>query len=235
MDLLKSNPKILISPANGNLIEKITALGFDVIPTKPIDGLISFEKYHADMQMLVINSYAFIPQDGLYLKRIAENNNYTPIICEPIGGNYPKCVALNAALVGNKLICKADALSKMVQSYCEEQKIEILNVRQGYAKCSTLVLNDNAIITADVSICKVARTAQIDVHCIRPGYINLEGADYGFVGGSSFVIGDTVVFFGDISTHPDSEAIISFINNYNMKYISLFDGMLTDVGGGVIL
>ena len=49
------------------------------------------------------------------------------------------------------------------------------------------------------------------------------------------VVGDTVVFFGDVNTHPDCREILDFISKYGMKHISLMDGLLTDIGGAVIL
>ena len=40
---------------------------------------------------------------------------------------------------------------------------EIINVKQGYAKCSICVVSDNAIITADKGIAKAAIQNRIDV------------------------------------------------------------------------
>lgn len=235
MRLHDYNAYVLIAPMYRLVIDRLNSLGINTVFTKPIKSLICYEQYHADIQMLIIDSIAFIPQNASYLKEYAERLSLVPILCEFIDGKYPANVALNAVLLGDKIICREDALSVEVKKYCYEKNIEILNVKQGYAKCSTLVLNDNAIITADVNIHKAAVRSFVDSLLIRPGYINLDGADYGFIGGSSMVIGDTVVFFGDVNTHPDCSLILDFLYKHNMNHVSLFDGELVDIGGAVLL
>jgi hypothetical protein len=52
---------------------------------------------------------------------------------------------------------------------------------------------------------------------------------YGFIGGCCGKIGEQLVFYGDISKHPDFERIYKFIKDRNIK-IKWFDFPLEDIG-----
>ncbi len=229
------NKSILISPVDTELIDAINGLGIKTIFSECIDNLIAYERYHADMQLLRIKDRFFLPNNatGLVSKVSAFSQNMC--MCESLKKNYPLNVSLNAAQVGEFLFCKVNSLAPEVRDFSTENDIKLINVNQGYAKCSTLVLNDNAIITADESICKVAADLNLDVLLIRQGYIYLDDDNYGFIGGASGVIGDTVLFFGDLKTHPDAKNIKLFLNKHKMKQMSLCKGRLKDIGGFVLL
>ena len=77
-------------------------------------------------------------------------------------------------------------------------------------------------------ICKAA-SPHLDVLLIRPGYIILKGFDYGFIGGTCGRIGDEIIFNGDISAHPDYDAIQAFIKSRGLD-IKYFDYPLEDIG-----
>ena len=106
--------------------------------------------------------------------------------------------------------------------------------RQGYSRCSVCVVNDNAIITADEGICRSAKAHGIDVLKIRPGYIDLPGFDYGFIGGASFKLSDTkLAFTGGLDKHPDAERIIEFASLHNIDIVYITDKPAFDIGGAI--
>ena len=226
---------VLISPTDSKLIEALKSRGIDVIFTVPQSGLYDNEQYHADMQCLIVDNNAYIPKvsseisDGIskYVDQIT--------LCSNPSMKYPDNISLNALVFGRKIFCKASALDADVSDYCNERGIEIINVNQGYTKCSTLALGDKAIITADPSVYKAATENKIDALRISSGHILLEGADYGFIGGASGVIGDKVYFFGDICKHPDFKEIADFIELKGFTFECLTDESLHDVGGFVTL
>lgn len=226
---------VYISPIEPNISESLRSYGINVIASKCINTLRENEQYHADMQICIINNTAFIPQNTAEIADILKILCYDVVICKPLNYTYPENISLNVAIIGDKLYCKESSLAKEIADFCKENKIEIVNVNQGYTKCSTLILNKKAIITSDSTICTAAENNSISVLRISPGNIYLQDADYGFIGGCSGVIGDTVYFFGDIETHPDSEEIVRFIKKQGMNYISLNKGMLKDIGGFVLL
>ena len=109
-----------------------------------------------------------------------------------------------------------------------------INSRQGYSRCSVCVVSDNAIITTDEGICRGAEAHGIDVLKIQPGYIDLLGFDYGFIGGASFKISDTkLAFTGRLDKHPDAERIIEFASLHNVNIVYITDKPAFDIGGAV--
>ena len=195
-----------------------------------VDEKISF---HADI------SFLFDGTDTLFISSEMaqyENlfRNIVPrviVIPENLGDSYPYDVLLNCVVLGRKLICNVDTVSPTVLKYFSEKDYFVINVRQGYAKCSVLPVSDNAIITDDPSIAKAGVIHGIDVLTVSKGSVSLDGFDYGFIGGASGRIDDrTVAFCGDISMHPDYDEIRQFIGKYGISALSLDDNRPYDIG-----
>ncbi len=155
-----------------------------------------------------------------------------PICCieEEYENKYPHDVLLNALSMGKHLFCN----TKAVASKLLELGLEPCHTNQGYSKCSALPLGTDALITSDASIAKKAKQIGIDVLEIQPGYVMLDGYDYGFIGGcASFAPRgktSTVLFCGDITKHPDAKKIESFCQVHGFEVISLAKSCLYDVG-----
>ena len=149
-----------------------------------------------------------------------------------VGATYPEDVALNFVFTGNILLGNTAFLSKKVKSYVEEARISLLSVKQGYAKCSSVVL-DGALITADSGIASAARVAGLDTLLISAGGVTLPPYPYGFLGGASGVCGKTAFFCGDLGSHSDGKAIEAFCRKHGYATASLSPEPLFD--GGSIL
>ena len=224
---------VILSEKHPEFAQRLRALGYHTIPTDHIDAYIPYESDHADMQCLIINRTAFI-SDHCDTLINALQSAYTVALCKSdITGRYPASVALNAAVIGKNVICRADALDPSIRTYCELNGYRINHVRQGYAKCSCAVVGDNALITADHGIYRSLSSCSISALLIEEGRVALDGADYGFIGGASGYDADknTLYFSGSIDLHPDGARIKEFCCRYGVKAISLTDGPLTDIGG----
>jgi len=141
-----------------------------------------------------------------------------------LSSHYPGDIAYNVLIYKGFAFAKAECTDDVVKEELKKRKIELINVNQGYAKCSSAVCKEG-IITADESIYSACLKCGINVLKINPGYVKLTGYDYGFIGGASGEINGKLTFFGDISKHPDYEKI-KFFCVYD--YISDFP--LTDIG-----
>lgn len=130
---------------------------------------------------------------------------------------YPKDVNLCAALIGNKVLHNSNYTDPEILAL----GLENIYVKQGYARCTALIIDDKSIITADNGIASAAKRCGIDVLLISDEGIILDGFDKGFIGGASFMAGDTVYFIGDINRHPDGAAICEFIQCHGVNYCSL--------------
>ena len=148
---------------------------------------------------------------------------------------YPGDAQMNVCILGNKVICNPKTVPDAIVKYLTigNRAVQISS-RQGYSRCSVCVVNDNAIITADEGICRSAEARGVDVLKIRPGYIDLPGFDYGFIGGASFKISDTkLAFTGRLDSHPDAERITEFASLHNIDIVYITDKRAFDIGGAI--
>ena len=207
-----------------------------------LDGCVST---HPDT-LIFSDGFAYIiNEENLQVLPEEIRSRMMPVSDTPYGG-YPTDTALNAVRVGRYLFARLSSLAPSVRGYAEENGIELVNVNQGYARCSALPLPAvRAAITADPSLAAAMEGKGIEVLRIRPGHIALEGHDYGFIGGASFVyeprgccsISDHsryVYFFGQLRRHPDGEAVREFLSRHGYAAVCL-GGELTDYGGAVII
>ena len=182
---------------------------------------------HADMLM-----YGNIVQKDYYGHNKELFDGFDMILAdESFGDKYPDDVLLNAFAVADALFGRLESLSvKIKQLYPKA-----VNLRQGYAKCSTLLFQGNAV-TADRGIADALTKHGLKVLLITPGHIALHGYDYGFIGGASGKITeDTVIFFGDVENHRDFEKIRAFLSSHGCFYECTDKEALRDIGGMIPL
>ncbi len=149
---------------------------------------------------------------------------------ENINEKYPSDILFNAVKLGNYIFGRTDSMSELIKNYADQNKTTLVNVKQGYTKCSVCKVSEGAIITADEGIAKAAEKHGIDVLKISQGHIGLDGCNYGFIGGASGNDGANTYFCGNIDLHPDGEAIKSFCKAHGRPAVSLGANQLYDVG-----
>jgi hypothetical protein len=207
---------------------------YTVIPLPPSPFLASPVSAHPDMLMFIGNARLICE------KRYFDDNAETVERIAKIGGlkidttdekaspEYPHDVIFNAAPIGDKLICRKASVSKKIADMYSAENI--VNVRQGYAKCSTCAVSERAFITADESVKKALLAQGFEVLKISAGGIELKGYDCGFIGGASGSDGERVYFCGSLDLHPDGEAIKAFCASHGRPAVSLSEAPLYDVG-----
>ena len=213
-------------------VREIENLGHTVISSDTVDIFPIPEQKHADMQILPINRDIFILNECTALAKKIPNDRL--IYCDKKAGKkYPENILLNFLFLNNTLYGKLSAIDKNLVDFCEENNIKTVNINQGYARCSTLVLNEKAVITSDLTIEKALKKDGVEVLLISSGNIILDGYDYGFIGGASGKIDEnTVVFLGNVTNHPDYRRIENYCENHNISIkIICKDMPLTDIGG----
>lgn len=232
-NLPQDNAKIVVmSTNNKELVNRVEELGVKVLPSENLSKLLTFEQYHTDLQFLHYNKdTVFVLKECTSLKENLKKYFSNVIeISKNIDKDYPNNVMLNCVVLNDKLICNSKTISDEVLQMAIKDNLKIITANQGYTKCSTCIVSENAIITSDKSIYKSCRN-EMDVLLIRRGYIELLGTDYGFIGGSSFKYNrNTLVFTGNIKLHPDYESIKSFAENHNAELLSLTENTMIDIG-----
>ena len=212
---------------------------FEAVKLTPDPALASPVASHADMLLFRIGDTVFVHEkyadSNCGIVREIEKRGLTVIRARgPRGAEYPLDVGLNCAVLGGAVLCRRDAAATEILAFCEERDVPVVNVRQGYAACSSLFFGNSAV-TADLSVAAAAESLGAEVLRIRPGHVELPGYDAGFIGGASGVWGNEIFFFGDVDTHPDRGKIRDFAAERGMKCVCLGDGPLTDLGGMMIV
>jgi len=219
---------------NRDIERNITNMGIKVIKTIKHPLLYSAISYHPDAVICPIGRGTMVaaPTVFEYYQKVLSSYRVELIKGETVlSSNYPFNIAYNIAMMSNKAILHSRYADPVVLKELNSNKVELIEVKQGYAKCSTAIVNEKAIITSDKGIAHKAGQKGIDVLLIRPGYVQLEGFDYGFIGGCCGRInGDTIVFAGNIYRHPDGERIKNFSEKYNIYPVNLHNGHLNDIG-----
>ena len=149
---------------------------------------------------------------------------------EAVKFEYPYDVRFNAFSIGKTLFCSQKGVSVAVLDDARRNGQEIVFVKQGYAKCSTVVVGENAIITADVGIASAAKSRGIDTLVVSAGGVRLDGYDTGFLGGASGAFGNKVYFCGDLERDPDCAKITEFCEKHGKNVVSLSPSPLFDAG-----
>ncbi len=154
------------------------------------------------------------------------------ILCDPsdLSSPYPLDVRFNAVTIGNYLFGHPDHLSDALLAYARENGLTLCPVAQGYAGCSSAVL-DGVLCSADLGILRAAERVGVKTLPIEAGGVSLPPYPYGFFGGAVAVTDDTVYTCGALETHPDAARIKVSITASGRRIVSLFDGALLDLGG----
>ncbi len=153
---------------------------------------------------------------------------------EEQGCKYPADSRLNVCILGNYLIENEKYADKLMAS--QRPDLKIINVKQGYTKCSICVVDSKSIITSDKAIAEKAGEAGLNVLLIQAGHVWLPGYDTGFIGGAAFkTAANGLAFTGRIEGHPDKEKILEFLNDRNVEPIFLTDEPIFDIGSAIPL
>lgn len=186
---------------------------------------------HPDIQLFIHHNHAFVHPDidTVFLKRLEYFCEIT--VCPtPLSSEYPGDIPYNVACTGQYAIHRTGCTDPVVKKNLETCGITLINTKQGYSKCSTLIVDEKSIITADRSIAGAALEAGIDSLTVTPGYVELQGYKYGFLGGASGRFMDMVLLTGNIDEHPDRENIYEFIESRGLKVKILSGRKAIDTG-----
>ena len=217
-------------------LKALKDLGLDTYLVPPSPSLQAAVASHTDMLMFIgfgrlFCHSSYYENNKEILDNLAKIGSLTLSVSnEKWSQDYPNDVLFNACIVGNKLICNKKTVSSNILSAASEHGYEIINVNQGYTKCSICPVSENAIITADKCIATTCEENGMDVLLISEGHISLPPYNFGFIGGTSGVCGDSVYFCGSLASHPDGDKITNFCIKHGKKAVSLSKGVLEDVG-----
>lgn len=195
----------------------------------PVCGHSDLLVFRLDKYLVTRKSYYVVAKNEI--DRVCKQAKLELILSDAkAGGEYPLDCGLCAAVTGKNILCREASTDGEILSLASRLGYKIINLPQGYTKCSCAVLADGAIITADRGIAAKTLENSIDTLLISEGNVDLTGYSYGFIGGASGLCGDTLYLCGDLSLHPDGSAITDFARRHGTNCISLGKERLYDVG-----
>lgn len=140
-------------------------------------------------------------------------------------GVYPQDCAFNALTIPEK-----NTVIGRKKSLCPPLSSIAVNCNQGYAACGALNVG-GTVLTADTSVLKALKEANVEAVRVSGGDIPLPGYDTGFIGGCGGFYENTLCVFGDPTVSKTGSELCEFCRQAGVELISLADGPLTDYGG----
>ncbi len=227
-----SSAVVIINPeAPESLFEGLQRYGIEALPVPVTKNVAPPLKGHPDLQLFFHHDRFFCHNELSTSFINALKNLGEVIICESqLGSRYPKDIAFNVACTGRVAFHREDMTERKIRSFLATENIPLVNVSQGYSKCSTCIVSENHIITADAGIHGAALQQGMDSLLINPGYILLPGYRHGFIGGATGILDNRLFFTGAIDHHPDAQAIKNFIKRSGREIAFLSEEPVIDLG-----
>lgn len=210
----------------------LEGLGFNVIKSfdfayiyEPVNTHPDLQIHFTDDKTAVVAPKAF----NYYRKQIPREITLIKGDKDP-GAAYPEDCAYNAARIGNNVFGNLKFIDREIIRIYESMNMNFINVKQGYTKCGTCIVGDNAAITEDEGIFKALTENGVDALKINVGEVVLNGFEYGFIGGATGLSGRNLIFCGDVSAHSDHTAIKNFLDDHKVDIINLLQTKFYDYG-----
>lgn len=211
-----------------NAFDELSVKVESVIPNELLDASVSL---HADILANYVGNCTFLVDcRQKELIEFVEQAGGTIKTVDNIKSPYPNDCLLNFADIGDYIICNKSILTQEIFELLPQK--QIIDVKQGYSKCSVCICKQNIIITDDISIYNaVSQYDNIKSLLVEKWSVRIEKYDYGFIGGCSGLVDkDLLLFNGDLSTHTDFDKIKNFLYDNGVSYIDIKGKPLTDIG-----
>ncbi len=230
--MAKNRKCLLVDYRAKRQIKSLMQMGFDILQVYKHSNLQLPLSSHPDMLIYPLyNKVIYAP--GTSYDTL---NNIRLAGCDIVRGsthltcNYPGDIAYNVARIGNKVFHNTRYTDPLLHDELHGYGCKFIRINQGYTKCNICVIGNNAAITEDRGIARVLCREDVDVLLIPPGNVRLPGYEYGFIGGASGCVGDTIFLTGRILNDDIRECVERFIekHKFNLKYLS--EDEIIDIG-----
>lgn len=207
--------------------------GSNFLPSFTLSDVLFGINSHPDMSVCpLFDGDVIVAKEGYcYYKKILPESLNIIKGENDLKKEYPFDIALNAVIIDGKLFHNLKYTDKALLKYCQNKNIEFVNVKQGYTKCSTLIVDEKSVITSDKKLNEIYLKNGLDSLFVSNDDILINNFEHGFIGGCGGKISkDTIGFFGDITKHKDYMKIKEFLTKRNIKHKMILNGPLFDYG-----
>ena len=211
-----------------NVFDELSVKVVNVIQNEFLDAPVC---KHADILANYVGKSTFlVDKHQTELCNFIKNNGGKYVLIDDVKSPYPNDCLLNFADIGDYIICNKTILREKIVEFLPNKKI--IDVKQGYSKCSVCICGYNTIITDDKSVYNaVLQYDNINSLLIEKGSVHINKYDYGFIGGCCGLVDKSLLLFnGDLSTHSDFDKIKNFLYDNGVNYIDIKGKPLTDIG-----
>ena len=224
----------IVNCQNPIFTDKIKRYGYTLIAVEESSNISKPVSLHADMLYLKTDKNHLFISDCQTNNITALKNIGFTINTVNLSPGYKTECGLNMVVTDDMILHNP----KTGVDICLSQKNKhIVYTRQGYTKCSTIVIGNNNFITEDESIFYALQKSGKNCLLIQKGYVKLKGYNYGFIGGASVYLEkeNLLLFFGNITKHCNYYDIINFCSDIGVKIDFISEIELTDIGGAICL
>lgn len=229
--------------------EYIKSLGYKIIEVSYNPDLYDEIAAHVDISYVKIDDEVITSPDRFVdLSKIIKCS----VGKSDLESKYPRDIPYNVCIMGKNAIHNFKYTDEIVKKKLEKKEFNLINVKQGYTKCSIAVIDEKSCITSDLNIAKKLMDNDIDVLFVNEPdikllkrtnsnetmqnkmffeYSNMQG----FIGGAMVRIDNEVVLFGDVNKLLNKNKIINFIQSKGIKF-KWFEGLdVIDYGSVVVI
>lgn len=223
-----------------NIEKYFLDLGYEIIKVKKHKHIYNEISSHTDIFCIKIDDTVIYEKEAISGKL---NNKYKCINGDNVENFYPKVAMYNVCVIDNFAVHNFCMTDKKILEILDSKKYNLINVKQGYSRCSILPLGNKSCITSDKGIYKELIKNSFDVLYIDQSELDIKlfsnvgvySNMTGFIGGCSSVMGDTVIFFGDIDKFKCKDKLINYINSKGFKIKDFKDMDVIDYGSCIFL
>lgn len=194
----------------------LLANDFSFIETTPNHNLDQRIDDHPDLSLFKLADDTIIVDEGMYDYYKEKLSGYNVIKGEKVGEKYPRDSIYNIVRLKDYYIHN-DITERNIEKYFKENRVNHLKVKQGYTRCSIIPLK-NILITSDYGIYKTLRE-KIAIKLVDNDEVILDGFAQGFLGGTCGLVGNKLIFTGDITRHRAYPVIKELCNRENIDII----------------
>ena len=230
--------KISLAVVDGRVDKEIEKFLYNreinIIKTCKSNFLYDAISYHPDIIMCHIGDNEIIVAKNApskFVYKLEENGFEVMEGSNEVSEKYPLDVFYNVCIDKDSVICNEKYTDKILLEKLYEKGKSIINVKQGYTKCSTLIVDSGIFVTSDKGIHTILIKEKKKSLLISPKHIELFNMNYGFIGGASGKISEKeIAFYGNILLHKDGDIINRFLIKNGFKSVSLSKNKLIDLG-----
>lgn len=209
----------------------LVSMGYDLLVCPSSNLLYEAVCGHPDMLLSITDSGIIVHQNmsNEFIQDLLSLNYNVYKSSSVLQNKYPYNICLNSLSIGNLFVHLINFTDANLLSLVKDKKL--VNVKQGYTKCSTCIVNNHAAITSDVSIAKALNIEGVEVLLLPPGDILLPGLNCGFIGGATGLLSDNVLaFYGHLDHYLYGKEVLKFLNKHKVEPVFLRNGKLIDRG-----